>query len=66
MSKYKPTKKFDELDIHPNHQNLERSEFLAFKRGETVECVPPQNLIDDGYLKEVGVSKPAVEKKAGK
>ena len=51
--KYKPTEKFKELTIHPNHQNLERQEFLAFRRGETVECSPPKQLIDEGYLEKV-------------
>jgi len=51
--KYKPTKKFQELTIHPHHQNLERKDFLALMRGETVECSPPEWLIDGGYLEKV-------------
>ena len=51
--RYKPTKKFAELTINPNHQNLDRQVYLAFKRDETVECNPPKILIDEGYLEQV-------------
>ncbi len=48
--KYKPTKKFKELTIDHNHQNLDRKDFLAFMAGKTIECNPPKQLIDNGYL----------------
>ena len=53
--RYNAAKKFAELTINPHHQNLERSEFLALKRGKTVEIPnPPAKLIDGDYLIKVG------------
>ena len=52
--KYKATKLFDQLDASNHHQNLERQEFLALKRGETVEIQNvPVKLIDGKFLVEV-------------
>jgi len=55
--KYKATKKFNELGRERNHQGLDRPVFDALKDGKTVECKPPQRLIDDGYLEVVKSNK---------
>ncbi|KKK59608.1 hypothetical protein LCGC14_3032670, partial [marine sediment metagenome] len=43
--KYKPTKKFKELNRSNAHQGLSREEFNKFMDGKTVECKPPKKLI---------------------
>jgi len=51
--KCKATKKFQELSINPNHHNLDRADFLALMAGKIVDCKPPKQLLDDGYLVQV-------------
>lgn len=48
--KYRPTKKFSELNRSNAHQGLTREEFNKFMDGKTVECKPPKKLIENGYL----------------
>ncbi len=57
--KYKPTELFASLDQSNSYQGLDTDVYISLKHDEEVEIeIPPQHLINGGYIEPVGVRKP--------
>lgn len=58
MTKYKPTKKFKELGIQRDYQQLPVKKYWKLKGGKPVKLGnPPKHLIDGDYIKKVKSKK---------
>jgi|15BtaG_2_1085339.scaffolds.fasta_scaffold02301_6 hypothetical protein len=55
--KIKATDKFAELGPENSWQGLGRSAFKQLKAGLSVECDPPDHLMNDGYLEKATKTK---------